>query len=434
MEGGAMSVSGGASVSDTRKINPQDNDTVFTSTGRIAQGARVRQQAARGMQQARSMPAAGQDRPSSGGKAPAGKTSSSRSGKKQSLSDINNPRARTSKKTPRRRSRLNGGVIAAIAAGLVVIGVIVIVIAASSRQRKINEGIDASTETTTKAVDVISFSIEDGEEYTAPLEVIVESSLGNRIYYTIDGSQPTNSSTKYYDKIRFKEEDLEGESMEITLRIVTYTEISMKAGEKRITFTLKKADLAAPVISPGSGDYDAVQIISISAERGASIYYTYDGSEPTEESELYSGSIEMKRGNNVLSAIAISGSRRSEVASVVYNLEIEALYSYDKAYEMLKDYLEDLDFVVDPDDSMLSEAETDEDGNPAESGIDKYVLLSSGGTVLIDQNQYYIFISETYDSKGSITDSGCYGVEDQIGSIVTLTKDGSEYYVEEKHD
>ena len=61
-----------------------------------------------------------------------------------------------------------------------------------------------------------------------------------------------------------------------------------------------------PVVSPGSGHYDAPTTIRITTDlEGAKIYYTWDGSIPTPNSEQYYGPIDMPEGNNVLSVILV---------------------------------------------------------------------------------------------------------------------------------
>lgn len=54
---------------------------------------------------------------------------------------------------------------------------------------------------------------------------------------------------------------------------------------------LKNPILEEPVFSHSSGFYDEPFELEISAKQGGTIYYTLDGSEPTEESEVYTGAI-----------------------------------------------------------------------------------------------------------------------------------------------
>ncbi|MCD8249400.1 MAG: CotH kinase family protein [Lachnospiraceae bacterium] len=54
---------------------------------------------------------------------------------------------------------------------------------------------------------------------------------------------------------------------------------------------VKAATLDTPVFSTEGGFYSEAFYLEIEAEEGATIYYTLDGSEPTEQSQVYTGSI-----------------------------------------------------------------------------------------------------------------------------------------------
>ncbi|MBO4562702.1 MAG: CotH kinase family protein [Clostridia bacterium] len=81
-----------------------------------------------------------------------------------------------------------------------------------------------------------------------------------------------------------------------------------------------QADLPAPTASLPSGAYDAP--ISVELKGEGDIYYTLDGTEPGEKSKKYTGPIEV---NSIASirAVAVDGSRRSELASFFYLVGIE---------------------------------------------------------------------------------------------------------------
>ena len=80
------------------------------------------------------------------------------------------------------------------------------------------------------------------------------------------------------------------------------------------TVTLSKADrdgkltlkfrLAAPVVSPGSDSYGDDRLITLSAAEGADIYYTTDGSTPTEKSDKYKEPFEID-SSIIVKAIAV---------------------------------------------------------------------------------------------------------------------------------
>jgi len=78
--------------------------------------------------------------------------------------------------------------------------------------------------------------------------------------------------------------------------------------------------VAAPSASPAGGSYTGSVHISLAAEEGAAIYFTVDGSEPTEESRLYTGPVILYSGSYTLRAIAVTEDAVSEVFEAAYTV------------------------------------------------------------------------------------------------------------------
>lgn len=79
-----------------------------------------------------------------------------------------------------------------------------------------------------------------------------------------------------------------------------------------------KFKLDTPVIAPGAGAYGDDTLISITAADGADIYYTLDGSDPTEESTKYAEPFELD-SSAVLKAVAVmDGAKNSDTAEASY--------------------------------------------------------------------------------------------------------------------
>lgn len=74
--------------------------------------------------------------------------------------------------------------------------------------------------------------------------------------------------------------------------------------------------LAAPVISGNTSFTDTTQV-TISAESGATIYYTNDGTNPTTESNVYSSALTLS-ATTTIKAIAVKDDMTSAVASKVF--------------------------------------------------------------------------------------------------------------------
>lgn len=77
--------------------------------------------------------------------------------------------------------------------------------------------------------------------------------------------------------------------------------------------------VAKPTFSPAAGTYYEAQSVTLSAEDGASIYYTTNGDEPTAQSTLYSTPIEVAQ-TTTIKAIAVKDEVSSAVATATYTI------------------------------------------------------------------------------------------------------------------
>ena len=60
--------------------------------------------------------------------------------------------------------------------------------------------------------------------------------------------------------------------------------------------------------------------ITLAAEEGAEIRFTVDGSEPNEQSRLYTGPIILYTGTYTLRAVAVSDGATSEIFEAAYTV------------------------------------------------------------------------------------------------------------------
>lgn len=155
----------------------------------------------------------------------------------------------------------------------------------------------------------ITFSREGGsfsEDQTITLST--ESSLP--IYYTTDGTKPTKGTALLYrDPVKVTD----GKT---TIR-ACLIDNDGKAGKIYTeTYEVSYDAPSDPVIDPDGGTFSSPADISITADPDCRIYYTWDGSQPTESSTLYTGPIPVMEGNNVLSAIAVNS---HDMTSAVVN-------------------------------------------------------------------------------------------------------------------
>lgn len=131
-----------------------------------------------------------------------------------------------------------------------------------------------------------------------------------------------------YNEDEVKEQTFEVKgTVELPLKIANPDNINL---ELTITVTVEGAPYTgAPKASVEPGTYEDVQFVNLeNTTAGATIYYTTDGSDPTEESAEYTGTIEVtgEKGRSVsttIKAIAMKdGMQNSEMTVLEYVIEI----------------------------------------------------------------------------------------------------------------
>jgi len=147
----------------------------------------------------------------------------------------------------------------------------------------------------------------------APIPVTITCATEDAIiYYTLDGTTPTDTSDEYTVPFTVSE-------------TTTVKAIAIKAGMDdsdvaSVTYTFVTVpQVATPVISPEGGDVtDEVEVTITCATEDAIIYYTLDGTTPTDASYEYTVPFTVSETTTV-KAIAIKASMDdSEIASVTY--------------------------------------------------------------------------------------------------------------------
>lgn len=138
-----------------------------------------------------------------------------------------------------------------------------------------------------------------------------------RIYYTMDGTTPNAKSIPYAGYIMI--------NSTCTLKAVAVDKSGNTSGISSSSYTIIVPP-SAPSISLRSGIYFKPQSVTLSdSTKGASIYYTTNGTIPTAKSTLYTGPVTISK-NTILTAVAIDKSGNKSKA--VYSIYIIHTFTY----------------------------------------------------------------------------------------------------------
>lgn len=129
-----------------------------------------------------------------------------------------------------------------------------------------------------------------------------EDHTGCRIYYTIDGSTPTDQSTLYTGPFQISE------SVTVKAVLIAYGEYSSDVSELAIQV------MAQPQFSL---DWHTGRVAMTNPNEDGTIYYTLDGSEPTSESSVYSSPVLLTNAATVKAKV-ISENGSSATAEQAY--------------------------------------------------------------------------------------------------------------------
>jgi hypothetical protein len=154
-----------------------------------------------------------------------------------------------------------------------------------------------------------------GTYTSAQTVAITDATSGSTIYYTVDGSQPTASSTQYAAPFTV--------STTTTVNaIATAPNFAQSATATSVITINQQSPAATPVISPATGTYTAPQTVTITdTTSGSTIFYTVDGSQPTASSTQYTAAFTVSTTTTVKAIATAPNFTQSATATSVMTIQ-----------------------------------------------------------------------------------------------------------------
>lgn len=229
------------------------------------------------------------------------------------------------------------------------------------------------------------FSYESGI-YDKALSLRLSANTSGTIYYTMDGSEPDEDSLTYASPIFL-------ESGAYQIRAVFVNQYGVESQEAEGNYFVDVTVPDAPQVSPAEGSYSRPTLITVSGGENCRIFYTTDGSEPTQDKMEYTGPIPMPVGVTKFRFIcySLAGAAGGET-QVTYALNLRASLSIEAARNKLLIELIAADVIQDMSGTV-------------ETGTGHYVY-NYRYAVTIDGADYYLYREYYEDDAGNSAATG----------------------------
>jgi len=183
----------------------------------------------------------------------------------------------------------------------------------------------------------------DGGSYDQVIALKIIAPANGKIYYTLDGSNPGEGSFVYTAPIFLK-------NGTTTVKAVYINEYGCVSDTATAFYTVDAVTPDMPAVTPESGNYNSPQLIKVEKPSVGNVYYTTDGTIPSQNSYIYGEEIPMPLGYShyIFATISEEGIC-SETVDLEYNLTIEAVLTPHEAVERLKFRLVEQKRLLDTD-------------------------------------------------------------------------------------
>ena len=178
-------------------------------------------------------------------------------------------------------------------------------------------------------VDVPEFSINGGY-YTSIQPLKLTASGSGKIYYTTDGSEPTEESDEYTAPIIL-------ENGNHVVRACFVNDNGIASDVVTMEYHIEYNDILPPEISVVSGEYSSPMMIEV-LDGDEDVYYTTDGSDPSYTSTPYTGPIPMPLGRSDFKFARIVDGATGTIAERDYNLVLNTDYRPENAVVAIAEY------------------------------------------------------------------------------------------------
>lgn len=227
-----------------------------------------------------------------------------------------------------------------------------------------------------------------------------------KIYYTLDGTLPDENSEVYMTPIFL-------ETGTCTISAMFVNEYGIVSEVVAKTYIIDVLKPPAPEVETYSGEYMAPTLIKVLIPADCTVYYTTDGSTPTDRSIRYTGAIPMPLGKSTFKFITYNAEGVcGNCTTRQYELILPTDFTVDKALAGLKEEL------------VLNGKLLDTEGTIAGGLPGRYLYACQSVQTLSGAGDFYIMVEIYEDAAGMQNYTGVfYAVGIYTGSYYNLSWD-----------
>ena len=234
---------------------------------------------------------------------------------------------------------------------------------------------------------------------------------GNAIYYTVNDGVPTGESILYENEIVLENEGV------YNIKAVAINEYGISSVVAENEYVIEAGAVPPPEIMEPSGEYNQNTMIVAVTKAEYSIFYTTDGSDPTNESKQYISPITMPVGTSHYKFIAYDNDGNfSEIVERDYHLVYSRLVAPEQAVNSLVSTLVRLDILLDNSGKVRGV-----------EGHNEYIYNSI--IEIEGAGEYYVVVENHVLNDGTSAPTGLmYAVNTHDGTVNRLGYDSSGKY------
>lgn len=254
------------------------------------------------------------------------------------------------------------------------------------------------------------FSYQEGS-YTEIVPLKLTSVAEGKIYYTLDGSEPDESSLLYTAPIF-----LDNGDYVIKAYFVNEYGVASECVTKEYHISIEL--VSAPEISVISGDYYVPTLIEVMDLEDQEVYYTTDGTDPDRHSTPYTRPIPMPLGKSHYKFVYVmEDGSISDIAEYQYHLRLNTQFTEKDAESVIVEYM------------LYTRKIYNYEGNFSTESAGQYKYQYQYTISIAESGDFYV-IAEIYkDEEGVSVRTGSYfAVDIYTGEYYKLQIDENNNY------